>query len=238
MEIIHFVFLQVHTLRCVSINISLYTPQMCTNLQGNNRNRLMYYAAMEVIYLQINFVEYFIWFAHNSLFRCTFEPWDMDRLMPCYALGWLYLLVTAIFLFKWCHAYTYIPKNCSTQLALDHLCDCSLPVKTSCIMLVQLNGTTLQQHYSEFPEQRASYAENVSIWWRHHALTMKTPCIMWVQLKGTTLQQIEQESVHISWDALYLGTIFAWTHDCEYLWHIHSPIIENLTWTLIIICNI
>ena len=53
----------------------------------------------------------------------------------------------------------------------------------------------------EFPAQRASYAENVSIWWRHHATTpehwiqCETPGELW---SSTTLEWCPWVSEHLN----------------------------------------
>ena len=52
----------------------------------------------------------------------------------------------------------------------------------------------------EFPAQRASNAENISIWWRHHDTMLRTAvCIKWNQLYHTLHAHITEQSILWSW---------------------------------------
>ena len=50
----------------------------------------------------------------------------------------------------------------------------------------------------EFPAQRASYAENVSIWWRHHETTTR-PTMSHVQVPQKTIGHPHVWAISLSW---------------------------------------
>ena len=86
----------------------------------------------------------------------------------------------------------------------------------------------------EFPTQRASNAENVSIWWRHHEVAVgvgnarRSAITLWIRLKNKKpFGNIRNMGWHTFWAASLLRTISLWLN-----WLISSPIIslEIYTW--------
>ena len=77
----------------------------------------------------------------------------------------------------------------------------------------------------EFPAQRASYAENVSIWWRHHETLAKRSCNSWWPNNPICR--------HITWSSLVQAMACCLTVPIHYLnqcwlsisevrWHSHE----------------
>ena len=62
----------------------------------------------------------------------------------------------------------------------------------------------------EFPAQMASNAENVSIWWRHHAGTVPCP------QKPLHSNWIRQKPLQFSWVALFGSDVQRWYHYVQY----------------------
>ena len=70
--------------------------------------------------------------------------------------------------------------------------------------------------WGEFTAQMASYAENVSIWWRHHAVTTHWPFKRAPQLKGTVFSA-GSSGKYALWQTVELPMIpylitFLWRH--------------------------
>ena len=63
---------------------------------------------------------------------------------------------------------------------------CALVLVPQSLQLSRLNRSHLLPN-GEFPAQMASNAENVSIWWRHHALTWLSLCGVWSQALTTCI---------------------------------------------------
>ena len=64
-----------------------------------------------------------------------------------------------------------IPGVCATRnFTYLHYCDIIMGTMASQITSLTIVYSTDLPVTGEFPAQRASYAENVSIWWRHHVV--------------------------------------------------------------------
>ena len=73
----------------------------------------------------------------------------------------------------------------------------------------------------EFPAQRASYAENVSIWWRHHATSTKlqqNTCT-----RNLCANFLWRSVLRLFTRLKYLSTIYYWEHEYKTFANYHNP---------------
>ena len=75
-------------------------------------------------------------------------------------------------------------QNIGVTIVYSTICSCADQRKhQSSASLAFVRG--IHQRPMNFPHKRASNAENVSIWWRHHMVSMKLTCIVRDNFIGT-----------------------------------------------------
>ena len=111
---------------------------------------------------------------------------------------WIYLCLSWIFPLRWRHndhagVSNHQPHGCLLNRLFRRKSKKTSKLRVTGLCVGNSPGT------GEFPAQMASYAENVSIWWRHHALAWwqshDFPCVIEVTGEGRGKSIIESSKI-------------------------------------------
>ena len=150
----------------LSITFDVVENNSYASIKRLIKDQLPYYSEITFVLVEYSSFAFFEWLINDFLSHCY------ELLLPVIFVienKPFYFLVPGIYSLQWCHNER---GGVSNHQPHDCLLNCLFSRRSKKTWKLRVTGLCERNSLvtGEFPIQRASKAENVSIWWRHHVM--------------------------------------------------------------------